>query len=1025
MSDPGITIYALERTAGAAAGTFDGLLLPAQPIQWSLIDINTLNLNQAGSFTVECAATDLNWQLIQFDSEGDFIPFPILVDWHGRFQVPLLVETYQAVTSVDSTTGTVTDALTFTGSDFLTLLAARVAFPNGALPWTQQTGQPFKYSGPAETVIKDIVSKNCVTPGDPARKIPNFVIAPNQERGESVTYTITPPVPAGTANGLPAPNLGASLMDVIRTIAGQTPIGVSITLENGQLVFDCFIPRDLSNIAVFATGLGNLRGDSISDGIPTADVALIQSATTEVFTTTQLWTCPPGVTSVDVECWGGGGGGAGAPSVPASAGFPKGGGTSPYFGGGGGGGGEFARATIPVTPGQQYWVFVGDGGQGGNHDQPGSGGGESAFTGDGDNVTAHGGQGAAAPSTHNKGSGAPGGQGSGAEFHRDGGDGADGAMLQANKNGTFGGYGGGGGSSASIGASGRNAKDNIGGTGAPAPPSGGKGGDAGSYGGGTSSDGQDGTAPGGGGGGGGIGVIGGQGGNGGLGQVQIVYLSAGQSAFIESDATGNAATDPWRRAESYSDQTGTASATDIATAIQNILLQGAAQQSLTVTALDTPMLMFGTPPPPAIGYQLGDYVTVEIRDGVTYTDQVTAVELAASTTGYVYLPQSLVNNAVFQTTAPAAPGGANTSSYVEFVAATLGSQAQPQGNVTATGQIVANGGGSGSAVAQASAPTPQQIPAAALDGVLLAPGAALTNIGPGNIDAGYLQEGIVVAGIVDGTIIEGATIEAGSKLIVGAGQFVGPEIIAQLLNGAPIIQFVSNALYPANPAVIDFNIDNIGAPNEYETLFVLSAQKQANPDQAGLICQSGFNDGSQAALAQLSYFDTSGAFAGGNIGTGNGGPFASYYDGQNYRVGYVSHNIQTQTVTNSPTVILAAHQVAAGDYDVDIQIIYQGSASTAGFTFFGPASSFSAVTYLETTVPNAGGTGTTSGLFADPYTANFTGQPMASTSYHILQVKGKITFTASGQLQFVCAATTSGDNVNIQGHSYMRVMKAA
>ena len=64
------------------------------------------------------------------------------------------------------------------------------------------------------------------------------------------------------------------------------------------------------------------------------------------------WTCPAGVTSVQVECWGGGGAGGGARKT-----------ASPGAGGGGGGGGAYAKATsITVTPGTDYTVVVGGGG---------------------------------------------------------------------------------------------------------------------------------------------------------------------------------------------------------------------------------------------------------------------------------------------------------------------------------------------------------------------------------------------------------------------------------------------------------------------------------------------------------------------------------------------------------------------------------------------------------------------------------------------------------------------------------------
>lgn len=80
---------------------------------------------------------------------------------------------------------------------------------------------------------------------------------------------------------------------------------------------------------------------------------------------TYSWTCPEGITSVNVVCVGGGGGGS------------TGGGAG---GAGGGGGGLGWKNNIPVTPGQTYTVVVGAGGYAGiNANDPGGNGGNSYF----------------------------------------------------------------------------------------------------------------------------------------------------------------------------------------------------------------------------------------------------------------------------------------------------------------------------------------------------------------------------------------------------------------------------------------------------------------------------------------------------------------------------------------------------------------------------------------------------------------------------------------------------------------------
>jgi hypothetical protein len=72
------------------------------------------------------------------------------------------------------------------------------------------------------------------------------------------------------------------------------------------------------------------------------------SQTTQNFTSTGTWTCPAGVTSATIQCWGAGGGGVTTPNTAS-------------YGGGGGGGGAYASSVITVVPGTNYSVSVGTG----------------------------------------------------------------------------------------------------------------------------------------------------------------------------------------------------------------------------------------------------------------------------------------------------------------------------------------------------------------------------------------------------------------------------------------------------------------------------------------------------------------------------------------------------------------------------------------------------------------------------------------------------------------------------------------
>lgn len=90
------------------------------------------------------------------------------------------------------------------------------------------------------------------------------------------------------------------------------------------------------------------------------------------------WTCPVGVNSVDVECWGAGGAGGTASTATIST-------TSRS--GGGGGAGSYVKKTISVVPGTVYNLIIGRGGYKGGTNAAsayyGNLGGRSEFSGGG------------------------------------------------------------------------------------------------------------------------------------------------------------------------------------------------------------------------------------------------------------------------------------------------------------------------------------------------------------------------------------------------------------------------------------------------------------------------------------------------------------------------------------------------------------------------------------------------------------------------------------------------------------------
>nr|WP_315213608.1 LamG-like jellyroll fold domain-containing protein [uncultured Flavobacterium sp.] len=214
-------------------------------------------------------------------------------------------------------------------------------------------------------------------------------------------------------------------------------------------------------------------------------IGFFSYAQTQTFTSNGTFTVPSGITTLQVEAWGGGGKGGTRTSNGES---------------GGGGGGAYAKKTVSVIAGTTYNVQVGTG------SSSTSAGGDSWFI-DNSTILAKGGNSVANNST----TGVIGGSATASigTVKLAGGKGADGTTNK---------YGGGGGSSAGILLNGTDATNA---SGAIAPTGGGKGGNARSV---DTGSGTVGSVPGGGGGGAyRISSVTASGGNGANGQVRLTW----------------------------------------------------------------------------------------------------------------------------------------------------------------------------------------------------------------------------------------------------------------------------------------------------------------------------------------------------------------------------------------------------------------------------------------------------------------------------------------------------------------------
>jgi ReqiPepy6 Gp37-like protein len=255
-----------------------------KPLVWSTIDLNPIGFNTVGAFTVTVPASQAVWDLIEFDEDGNYLPNPFLVNWMGVYQVPVFAEQWSPAKVIDDA-GNVTETITFSGADMLAILANRIVYRDATLPWSGQTVGTTTVTGPAETVIKSLVQANVVDAAETDRQFPNLVVADDLGRGDDVTYQIV--IKDSTTTDDVAATIGPNLMEMVRTVASQFNIGVRVDLVDGQFVFDCYIPRDLSGHVVFSEQLGNLRAYNLTDAVPTGNAVLTQTgATTGAFTET-------------------------------------------------------------------------------------------------------------------------------------------------------------------------------------------------------------------------------------------------------------------------------------------------------------------------------------------------------------------------------------------------------------------------------------------------------------------------------------------------------------------------------------------------------------------------------------------------------------------------------------------------------------------------------------------------------------------------------------------------------------------
>ena len=243
------------------------------PIQFVNLQAQ-LYYNQVGSWSLLAPYTDALWNMIQ---SGDFM---VNINWRGLFSFGGKCEQPGYIDSIPGSTGGAgTQAGPFiqlSGADWLGIIANHIVYPTPGAAWASQTaaGADAITNLSLESAIKHYVNNNVGPSALASRRNSYLTLGTDLHRGPAtISYTAK----FGTGVDL-------NLMDVVRALIaqGNTPFGVSITRNASahNLVFDVYIPRNLTGKAWFSEQLGNLTAISFYITDPTCTDALVQGSGT-------------------------------------------------------------------------------------------------------------------------------------------------------------------------------------------------------------------------------------------------------------------------------------------------------------------------------------------------------------------------------------------------------------------------------------------------------------------------------------------------------------------------------------------------------------------------------------------------------------------------------------------------------------------------------------------------------------------------------------------------------------------------
>ena len=152
-------------------------------------------------------------------------------------------------------------SVTLTGVSDLTHVADRLTYPNPALPGGQQTSDAYyKRTGPAETVVRDMIHVNAGAGAIAVRRADGFTVAASLGRGATVTTNLR----------------YKNLLEESRVLARLGGVTFDAVQEqDGRVVLRFRVPADRSRSVRFTAGNGGVTGGTYSLAAPTATTVLV------------------------------------------------------------------------------------------------------------------------------------------------------------------------------------------------------------------------------------------------------------------------------------------------------------------------------------------------------------------------------------------------------------------------------------------------------------------------------------------------------------------------------------------------------------------------------------------------------------------------------------------------------------------------------------------------------------------------------------------------------------------------------